>query len=60
VLLVDDNVVNQKLGMKLLERLGCQVDLSPNGHDALERWAAHPYDVIFMDCHPPGWPPPLR
>jgi PAS domain S-box-containing protein len=53
VLLVDDNVVNQKLGMKLLERLGCQVDLSPNGHDALKRWATQPYDVIFMDCQMP-------
>src|SRR5262249_38737271 len=53
VLLVDDNSVNQKVGAKMLERLGCRVDLAGNGKEALEMWTRVPYQLVFMDCHMP-------
>jgi CheY-like chemotaxis protein len=53
VLLVDDNSVNQKVGAKMLERLGCRVDVAGNGKEALEMWTRVPYQLVFMDCHMP-------
>jgi signal transduction histidine kinase/ActR/RegA family two-component response regulator len=54
VLLVEDNLINQRVGARLLERLGCTVDIAANGHEALEIFAPEKYDVIFMDCQMPG------
>jgi CheY-like chemotaxis protein len=53
VLLADDNIVNQKLAVKMLEKLGCSVDLACNGREAVELAQQLPYDLIFMDCHMP-------
>lgn len=53
VLLAEDNPVNQKIGTRLLEKLGCQVDLAANGHEAVAMATASHYDVIFMDCGMP-------
>jgi signal transduction histidine kinase/CheY-like chemotaxis protein len=53
VLLAEDNLVNQKLAVHLLKKLGCEVDLAANGLEALERWTKRPYDAIFMDCQMP-------
>ena len=53
VLLVDDNVVNQKVGAKMLEKMGCRVNLASNGLEAVEAWARVPYAIIFMDCQMP-------
>ena len=53
VLLAEDNAVNQKLGLRILEKLGCRVDLATNGREALERATQFPYDLIFMDCRMP-------
>lgn len=53
VLLVEDNLVNQRVATLMLERLGCQVDLAVNGREAVERAARLPYDLIFMDCQMP-------
>ncbi|MEO8449616.1 MAG: response regulator [Gemmatimonadota bacterium] len=50
VLVVDDNLVNQKVASKLLERLGCVVDVAKNGREAVEFTEAAVYDVVFMDC----------
>lgn len=53
VLLADDNVVNQRIGMRLLEKCGCRVDLASNGREAVEMAGRFPYDLIFMDCGMP-------
>jgi PAS domain S-box-containing protein len=53
VLVVEDNVVNQKLLVRLLERHGCQVDVAVNGREALAATARVAYDCLFMDCQMP-------
>ncbi len=50
VLLVEDNLVNQRLGVRLLEKLGCAVQIATNGADAIALWEKNVYDAIFMDC----------
>jgi CheY-like chemotaxis protein len=52
-LLVEDNLVNQRVAQKMLERLGLTVDLAGNGQQALEAVARRAYDVILMDCEMP-------
>jgi CheY-like chemotaxis protein len=53
VLLAEDNAVNRKLGVRLLEKLGCSVDVARNGRDALEMVRQRRYDIVFMDCSMP-------
>ncbi len=53
VLLAEDNVVNQKIGVKLLEKCSCRVDLAANGREAVEMACQFSYDLIFMDCGMP-------
>jgi CheY-like chemotaxis protein len=52
-LLAEDNLINQKLGIRLLEKLGCSVDLAVNGLEAARLSANNAYDVVFMDCQMP-------
>jgi len=53
ILLVEDNIVNQKVGTRLLQKLGCRVDLAANGFEAVQMAGQLPYDLIFMDCQMP-------
>jgi CheY-like chemotaxis protein/HPt (histidine-containing phosphotransfer) domain-containing protein len=53
VLLVDDNVINQKVAQQLLLRLGCKTDIASNGFEAIEKATSRPYDIIFMDIQMP-------
>lgn len=53
LLLVEDNLVNQKLALKILERLDTQVTLVDNGLKAVERSASEHFDLILMDCQMP-------
>jgi PAS domain S-box-containing protein len=55
VLLVDDNVINQKVGQRLLARLGCNVDVATSGREAIDLVAvnAQGYNIIFMDIQMP-------
>lgn len=54
VLLVEDNIVNQKLAAKLLENMGCEVDVANDGVDAVDKFTQAEYDVVFMDCQMPN------
>ena len=49
VLLVEDNIVNQKVAKVLLEKQGCIVYIANNGVEALEKAGQLPTDLIFMD-----------
>jgi len=53
VLLAEDNIVNQKVAARMLEKLGCKVDVAANGDEAVHMWEKFSYRVIFMDCHMP-------
>jgi signal transduction histidine kinase/ActR/RegA family two-component response regulator len=53
ILLAEDNVVNQKLAMRLLQQLGYRADLAGNGVEAIERIEREPYDVVLMDVQMP-------
>ncbi len=53
VLVADDNAINRKVALALLERLGCRVDAVTNGLEAVEAVSASRYDLVFVDCHMP-------
>jgi len=50
VLVVEDNIVNQQLATRLLEKKGFQVDVAANGFEAIELFKSNTYQLIFMDC----------
>ncbi|WP_229219938.1 ATP-binding protein [Rugamonas fusca] len=54
VLLAEDNPVNQRLALRLLEKLGHRVTLADTGLAVLERTARERYDLILMDVQMPG------
>lgn len=49
LLLVEDNLINQKLAIRVLKKLGYQPDLAEHGKEALEKAGKKDYDVILMD-----------
>jgi signal transduction histidine kinase/HPt (histidine-containing phosphotransfer) domain-containing protein len=53
VLLCDDNTINQKVAVRILQQLGYEPDLAANGKEALEALDRKPYDLIFMDVMMP-------
>jgi CheY-like chemotaxis protein len=53
VLLVEDNLINQKLAVAMLKKQDLHVDLANNGKEALEALSQHDYQLILMDCQMP-------
>jgi CheY-like chemotaxis protein len=53
VLLAEDNVVNQKLALRLLQQMGYRADVAANGVEAIESVDRQTYDVILMDVQMP-------
>lgn len=54
ILLVEDNPVNQRVQIRMLERIGFHADTVNNGQEALMALGRHPYDIVLMDCQMPG------
>jgi signal transduction histidine kinase/sensor domain CHASE-containing protein/DNA-binding response OmpR family regulator len=53
LLLVEDNLVNQKVGLLLLGKLGYKADVAANGQEALDMIHANSYDAVLMDIQMP-------
>jgi signal transduction histidine kinase/DNA-binding response OmpR family regulator len=53
VLLVEDNAVNQRLGVRLLEKRGHSVTVAGNGHEALKTLKKQKFDLVLMDVQMP-------
>jgi CheY-like chemotaxis protein/HPt (histidine-containing phosphotransfer) domain-containing protein len=53
VLLCDDNLINQKVALRLLQQMGYRAHLASNGAEALSALDRQPYDMIFMDVMMP-------
>jgi len=53
ILLAEDNAVNQKLALRLLERMGYSADVAGDGQQAIDALAAKAYDVVLMDVQMP-------
>ena len=53
ILLVEDNIINQKVALHLLGRLGYQVDVAHNGVEAIQALRNCTYNLILMDLHMP-------
>jgi PAS domain S-box-containing protein len=53
VLVAEDNPINQRVVVRMLEKLGCLVHVAINGKQAVEMVEALAYDLVFMDCQMP-------
>jgi two-component system, sensor histidine kinase and response regulator len=53
VLLVEDNVVNQKVGRRYLERMGCEVVVAENGAEAVSAFEGGKFSMVLMDLQMP-------
>jgi len=53
ILLIEDNVVNQKVAMALIKRMGYSVEVANNGQEGLDRLSLETFDVVLMDCQMP-------
>ncbi len=53
VLIVEDNVINQRVAARFLERLGCQVEISDDGAKAVDAFDHNVYSLILMDMQMP-------
>ena len=53
ILLAEDNLVNQKVAVRLLEKMDYAVAVAPDGHAAVSAWRSGGFDLILMDCQMP-------
>lgn len=53
ILLVDDNVINQKIALKIVSKIGYRAEVAQNGQEAIEALNQVAYNLVFMDCQMP-------
>jgi CheY-like chemotaxis protein len=53
ILLAEDNLVNQRVAMSMLGKMGHRITLATNGLEAVEQWRQGDFDLIFMDVQMP-------
>jgi len=53
LLIAEDNLINQKVALRMLERLGYRADVAGNGQEAVEAVRRQKYDLVFMDVQMP-------
>jgi CheY-like chemotaxis protein len=54
ILVVEDNAVNQRIAVEILQGLGYRPALATDGHEAIAALERRPYDLVFMDVQMPG------
>ncbi len=54
LLVVEDNEVNLRMAILMLEKFGFSADVARDGEQAVNQFAANAYDAILMDCHMPA------
>ena len=53
ILIAEDNIINQKLALKLMEKFGFKADAVANGEEAIRSLSMIPYDLVLMDVQMP-------
>ena len=53
ILIAEDNAINQKVALLLLQKYEQTIDIADNGRIAVEKFLIHDYDLVLMDLHMP-------
>jgi signal transduction histidine kinase/DNA-binding response OmpR family regulator len=53
ILVVEDNIINQKIALSVLKQVNIQADIANNGQEALDKFQQKQYDLVFMDIQMP-------